>query len=91
LIKIAILQYLDHMPLETSKRLQGPERAKIAALLAKEYEAGASIRQLAAAHGTSIGRARNLLVEAGVSFRTRGGATRGRSSSSPKKGSRKSK
>jgi hypothetical protein len=91
LIKIAILQYLDHMPLETSKRLQGPERAKIAALLAKEYEAGASIRQLATAHGTSIGRARNLLVEAGVSFRTRGGATRGRGSGSAKKGSRQSK
>lgn len=66
------------MAIARGKRLTGPERASMAALLAKEYEAGESIRQLAVKHGTSIGRTRNLLVEAGVSFRTRGGATRGR-------------
>ncbi|MFC0462710.1 helix-turn-helix domain-containing protein [Kineococcus gynurae] len=46
-----------------------------AALLA-DYQAGASIRELATRYSFSIGRTRRLLVDAGVEFRPRGGGPR---------------
>lgn len=55
------------------KRLAGDARIEASRRFLKEYEAGASIRTLAARHGVSIGRARTLLLEAGVTFRSRGG------------------
>ena len=44
--------------------------------MVRQYEQGMSIRALAVEHHVSIGTARNILVEAGVQFRSRGGATR---------------
>ena len=64
--------------LRRGQRLGGDQRQRLGAQLLAEYEAGASIRQLCAKHGYSIGRVRRLLEEAGVSFRSRGGATRTR-------------
>jgi hypothetical protein len=55
-------------------RLPDRERLRVGRELLKEYQAGKSIRQLCMESGYSIGRVRRLLVEAGVSFRTRGGA-----------------
>jgi hypothetical protein len=59
-------------------RITGPERVKLGRALLAEYDKGASIRQLAARHGRSIGSVRRLLIDAGVTFRSRGGATRAR-------------
>ncbi len=58
------------------KRITGAERDKLAKKLLKEYKTGKSVRQLAVAHEVSIGRARNLLIEAGVEFRPKGGRSR---------------
>jgi hypothetical protein len=61
---------------ERGKRLTGAARTKAARILTDEYVRGKSIRVLAQEHGLSIGLTRNLLVEHGVTFRTRGGAVR---------------
>ena len=50
-------------------RVTGDARAKLGALLRKEYEAGTSIRKLAAAHKLSYGTARTLLHDAGATLR----------------------
>lgn len=55
----------------------GPERDRVAAELKARYEAGASIRALAEEAGRSYGGVHHLLADAGVTFRSRGGATRG--------------
>jgi hypothetical protein len=62
--------------IERNRRLAGSERGRIGAQLLREYDAGRSIRQICADSGYSIGRVRRLLQEAGVEFRSRGGATR---------------
>ena len=67
----------------SNQRVIGEERDLAIRQLLTEYEQGRSIRDLAARHRISIGLARNLLVQGGVQFRTRGGATRG-----PRKASR---
>lgn len=58
-------------------RLKGEERARTARALAKEYDAGASIRAVASSADLSYGTARMLLLEAKVTLRGRGGG-RGR-------------
>jgi hypothetical protein len=60
--------------IERNHRLPDSERRRVGDELLKGYQAGKSIRQLCAESGYSIGRVRRLLVEAGVSFRMRGGA-----------------
>ncbi|MFD4335865.1 helix-turn-helix domain-containing protein [Streptomyces anulatus] len=57
--------------------LPGPERDKVAAELKARYDAGASIRALAEDTGRSYGGVHRLLADAGVTFRSRGGAMRG--------------
>ena len=64
--------------LARGKRLRDSERAETAAELLRRYNSGKSIRDICAETGYSIGRVRRLLEEAGVEFRQRGGATRGR-------------
>nr|WP_227014392.1 helix-turn-helix domain-containing protein [Nocardiopsis sinuspersici] len=54
----------------------GADRSELAAQLKRRYEAGESIRMLAAATGRSYGFVHRLLSEAGVDLRGRGGATR---------------
>ncbi|MFD6952910.1 MULTISPECIES: helix-turn-helix domain-containing protein [Nocardiopsis] len=58
------------------RRLVGADRSELAAQLKRRYEAGESIRMLAAATGRSYGFVHRLLSEAGVDLRGRGGATR---------------
>ena len=53
-------------------------RTKLASDLKKRYDAGESIRSLAAATGRSYGFVHRILSENGVSLRGRGGATRGK-------------
>ena len=55
-------------------RIGGSSRERLAAQLAQEYLAGATIRDLAARCGRSYGFVQTLLVETGVAMRARGGA-----------------
>ncbi|CAL9328705.1 helix-turn-helix domain-containing protein [Nocardiopsis synnemataformans] len=57
-------------------RLAGEDRSVLAAQLKSRYDAGESIRMLAAATGRSYGFVHRLLSEAGVELRGRGGPTR---------------
>ncbi|MEU0491650.1 helix-turn-helix domain-containing protein [Nocardiopsis changdeensis] len=57
-------------------RVAGENRSELAVELKRRYDAGESIRQLAAATGRSYGFVHRLLGEAGVELRGRGGATR---------------
>ncbi|WP_127356142.1 helix-turn-helix domain-containing protein [Actinacidiphila soli] len=60
-----------------ARRLRsGPDRDKLAAELKAQYEAGASVRLLAESTGRSYGGVHRLLTDAGVAFRSRGGARR---------------
>lgn len=52
-------------------RRRGAERERLREALADGYEGGASIRDVAAGHGLSYGLARTLLLEAGVTLRSR--------------------
>ena len=56
--------------------LAGEERAKVAAQLRKEYEAGASLYQLADRWNRSYGWVHRMLAEAGTTMRPRGYAGR---------------
>lgn len=64
--------------LRKGTRVTGAERSKLAAELKKRYDAGESIRSLAAATGRSYGFVHRILSESGVALRGRGGATRGK-------------
>jgi hypothetical protein len=65
------------LPLKAhGKRLSAEERIQAATVLLERYNRGESIRQLAADSGYSIGLVRNLLVEADVAFRPKGGRAR---------------
>ncbi|MGH3157484.1 MAG: helix-turn-helix domain-containing protein [Streptosporangiaceae bacterium] len=64
--------------LPRGKRLRDKERSDVAAELLRRYNGGKSIREICSETGYSIGRVRRLLEEAGVSFRRRGGASRGK-------------
>ena len=65
--------------LSRGQRMQAGDRERVGADLLEQYNAGRSIRELCADTGYSIGRVRRLLDEAGVTYRSRGGATRRRS------------
>jgi predicted transcriptional regulator len=67
--------------LKKGSRVTGAERATLSMSLVKQYEAGASIRELAASTGRSYGFVHRVLDEAGVKLRGRGGATRSKKSS----------
>ncbi|MDQ1713170.1 MAG: hypothetical protein QOE45_2620 [Frankiaceae bacterium] len=62
--------------LKKGSRVTGAERGKLAADLRKKYDAGQSIRTLAAASGRSYGFVHRMLSESGATLRGRGGATR---------------
>jgi hypothetical protein len=58
------------------QRLIGGRRQAVREQLAIRYTQGASIRTLAAESGRSYGLVHRLLVEAGVTMRSRGGNNR---------------
>jgi hypothetical protein len=60
--------------LRRGQRLSEKQRHKIGSDLLRRYEQGRSVREICAETGYSIGRVRRLLLEAGVTFRARGGA-----------------
>lgn len=62
--------------LERHKRLSTSERDKLGGKLEKQYGQGRSLAELAEEHGTSAGRVRLILLERGVTLRSRGGAVR---------------
>ena len=62
--------------LRRGQRLPDGERAKVSAELLKRYQSGRSVREICAETGYSIGRVRRLLIDAGVTFRSRGGGHR---------------
>lgn len=62
--------------LTKGSRIRGGARDKLRAELRKKYEKGASIRALAESTGRSYGFIHQVLSEAGVTLRSRGGATR---------------
>jgi helix-turn-helix protein len=64
--------------LRKGTRVTGADRTKLASDLKKKYDAGESIRSLAAATGRSYGFVHRILSETGVTLRGRGGATRGK-------------
>ncbi|MCH9719147.1 MAG: transcriptional regulator [Actinomycetia bacterium] len=64
--------------LAKGKRITGSDRDKLAKDLKKQYQAGASIRELANETGRSYGFIHRLLSDSGVKLRGRGGATRGK-------------
>jgi predicted transcriptional regulator len=59
--------------LKKGARIAGPDRAKLATEIKTQYRKGASIRQLAEAHGRSYGFMHRMLSESGVPLRQRGG------------------
>jgi hypothetical protein len=67
--------------LKKGSRVTGGERDRLAADLRRKYDAGESIRTLAASTGRSYGFIHRILSESGTSLRGRGGATRGRKQS----------
>lgn len=64
--------------LKKGTRVTGADRARLASDLKQRYDAGESIRSLAASTGRSYGFVHRILTENGVSLRGRGGATRGK-------------
>ena len=68
--------------LKKGTRVTGADRAKLASDLKKRYDAGESIRSLAASTGRSYGFVHRILTENGVALRGRGGAARGKARSS---------
>lgn len=63
--------------LPKGSRITGEGRDDLAKSLVQRYERGESIRSMADDIGRSYGFVHGVLVEAGVTMRTRGGATRG--------------
>lgn len=64
------IQYLPMM--EPNERMSQWLADRVAGVLAQEYEAGASVQQLAERSGYSVSRVRSLLSRGGVSLRGRG-------------------
>ena len=52
-------------------KLAGIERERVARAMRQDYESGLTLRQVAAKHERSVGGTRDLLVEAGTTFRHR--------------------
>jgi hypothetical protein len=67
------------MTLPKGRRITGSARETLTSDLRKQYEKGASIRDLASQTGRSYGFIHRLLVESDVPLRGRGGPTRGKS------------
>ncbi len=66
---------------DKGRRLRPEDRASASKLLLRRYRNGESIRELASSSGYSIGLVRNLLLEGGVEFRPKGGASKRRTRS----------
>ena len=64
--------------LQKGRRIVGDARIELTSELAKRYERGESIRQLAESTGRSYGFIHRLLRDSGAQMRGRGGATRTR-------------
>lgn len=65
------------MTITKHQRMTESEREKLGATLEKEYATGKhSLAALGEKHGTTAGRVRLILLERGVTLRTRGGAVR---------------
>lgn len=62
--------------MDKGKRITGAARDQVAAELKTAYEGGASIRSIADSVGRSYSFVHRILIEAGVTMRGRGGATR---------------
>lgn len=62
--------------LKKGARIIGQQRDDLAVDFGKRYQAGESIRELAAASGRSYGFVHRLLAESGHVMRGRGGANR---------------
>jgi hypothetical protein len=58
------------------QRVTGADREELTEKLVKQYQAGASIRELAAETSRSYGFIHRILKDSGVELRGRGGATR---------------
>lgn len=63
--------------LPKGSRITGEGRSELAASLVERYGRGESIRSMADDLGRSYGFVHGVLAEAGVTMRSRGGATRG--------------
>lgn len=63
--------------LSKGSRITGDGRRDLATSLAERYQRGESIRSMAEDIGRSYGFVHGVLVEQGVTMRSRGGATRG--------------
>jgi hypothetical protein len=63
--------------LSKGSRITGEQRGTLGSEFAQRYASGESIRQIAEESGRSFGFVHGVLREAGVTFRGRGGATRG--------------
>ena len=59
-------------------RITGANRDKLASQIVKQYQGGASIRELSESTGRSYGFVHRILSESGTAMRSRGGATRGK-------------
>jgi predicted transcriptional regulator len=57
-------------------RISGADRERLTNTLRKQYEKGASLRELAEQTGRSYGFVHRMLTDAGVTLRGRGGSTR---------------
>jgi hypothetical protein len=66
----------DTSTIRKGTRVTGADRSKLATDLKARYNAGESIRSLAAATGRSYGFIHRILTETGVALRGRGGATK---------------
>lgn len=78
MIKEVTSQEADVAELAKGRRITGNERGDLSADLRRRYEAGSSIRALAADTGRSYGFIHRVLLESGAKLRGRGGATRSR-------------
>jgi hypothetical protein len=58
----------------TRRRVTGVERDRLTAEVRSRYDAGETIRSLAASTGRSYGFIHRLLTESGATLRRRGGA-----------------
>lgn len=61
---------------DPNRQVRGDERRELTEYVSVEYKKGQSIRDIASTIGRSYGFVHRLLAEAGVDFRTRGGARR---------------
>ncbi|GAA1664286.1 hypothetical protein GCM10009830_07310 [Glycomyces endophyticus] len=59
---------------DPNRQVRGDERRELTEHVTAAYDQGRSIRDIASSIGRSYGFVHRLLAEAGVDFRTRGGA-----------------